>query len=169
MSLHLTGGGNQRTNPRPNSRDVQSHSAYVGHAVHSVNFQSVLPTSSGNVFGLGPANYRMILSGTMNVTALANANTQTTLAHNLGYSPLVIGSVNNSTVSGFSFTGPVDVPLPSWLSANRGSDLSGVVTFPIYASMMVDQANVYVTTINASNVEKDFTVTFYLFQQGTQT
>jgi len=169
-ALHsIDRSSSDRGTPAPNYHDASYISGgapiinvpRAAHKTASVNYVSSVTnasTQSGTFNG-----YKILVQkGTMTVNG-SGTTIVTTLAHNLGYAPLVEGAINNASVSNIS--GKVNIPLPTWLNVN----LAGAnILLSVWGSMMVDATNVYVYTLNTTGSNVSYTVTYYLYQQQAQ-
>lgn len=168
MSLHDVDKGSQdRGDPTPNHNDQLVDGAIKAHGTNSVNY--VTDSSTANQQNLFGGNARLIQQGTVeavvpNGSSGVIISTTTTLAHNLGYTPIVAAYINNITGSGYG------IQLPMWISfgANTGAtggapEYLGVTR---YMTAAADGTNLYILTYSSgSALAANYTVTYYLYQQ----
>lgn len=90
-----------------------------------------------------------------------------TIPHGLNYAPFVIGAINQTVNTAIPFN-LVSVILPTFLSANIGGSVSGVVSFNAYLYLLVDETNIYAQLLNATGDSGTITVTYYIYQQPVE-
>jgi len=166
MSLHdVDKTGGRRSASKLNQNDSLSQRMAVG--TPSVNYTTQENASSNaQLFG---GNARLIKTDTVQVvapdgTAGVITTTTTTVAHGLGYAPIVTAYMNNILGGGYG------IQLPMWVSFGANTDgvggapeYLGVIRYMTFAS---DTTNIYILTYSSgSAVATNYTITYYLWQQ----
>lgn len=148
-----------RSSPSPNIFDKLPADTVMARGTQSTNYTTAPPNTQG-IPGVQLGVLSLVQVGVANVVASGAAETVTTVQHNLGFAPYVIGAINGATVTGIS--GLVNVFLPTWLAVTT---TEGNITFVIYTSTMSDNTSLYIYTINASGGPFSIEVTYYLYRQ----
>lgn len=171
MAIHHTDKNSPaRTAPYPNIHDTQDVTR-MAHGTNSVNYiTDASPTFNGPSILYG--NARLVQSGTVTVvtpngTSGTITTTTTTLAHNLGYTPLATAFMNNIQPVGYGITLPIWVSFGNNTGGSGGApEYLGIIRYMTYA---VDATNFYVLTYSSGvAVAANYTITFYLYQQIAQ-
>lgn len=161
MAIHsVDKSSDGRDNPKPNTHDTIEDTFRQAHGTNSVNYVTAPDSFSAQSAILG-GNARLVASGTLTVENDGSTTTVASVPHSLGYTPLVIASLNNATITAVPEI--VSIPLPTWASA---AIAGGNVVFQIWLEAMASVDAVYVQMLNASGNPITITVTYYLYQQA---
>lgn len=98
-------------------------------------------------------------------TLVNDGSTQTvlTIPHNLGFVPIALCFLNNSTIGTIGTN--LSLQLPTFTEASIGGVTAGVVTFAAYLFSVVDQTNLDIVLFNATGAPKSYDITYYLLQE----
>ena len=164
--------GGERSEPVVNPPDtIEDGVGRMAHGTNSVNYHTPATINTNGPTILA-GNARMVKSGVASVvvpsgnSGLVGLNT-TTIALNLGYSPLAFASLNNAQING---GGAFNLALPLPLSlGNDTGGTGGVAEFLAisgYMQFATDATNFYVITFTSGSfVGATYQVTYYLYQQ----
>lgn len=178
MALHSVDKNlNSRSKPYPNSHDLfvdhQGAVQPMAHATPSVQYTQpgfvpqTMTGPGGTQIPLASLG-QFLATGTMNCTPTGSLEDVFSIPHGLGYAPIVIGMMNNSTVTGISDNGTTTVMLPTWLKSAIGTvGGSSVFLFTKYATMMSDPTSVFCYLVNPSADTTPFAITYYLYKQNS--
>lgn len=107
---------------------------------------------------IGQNSFVILKSGTFSISAAANSNNTTTLAHGLGFLPIplcFLSAANNT----------IYYPLPQWTSLTR-DDVNNQIKFATWIDCNVDTTNLYVDFFNSlGGTGGPFNIKYYLLQQ----
>lgn len=116
---------------------------------------------------------QVIKKGSFNVSSSGATLNTSSVAHGLSFTPVVLGFLNNVTVTSVTTTG--SLPLPTWGSANldtlKAAALNGGVATPdvifnTYVQILCDNTNVIGLLLNATGAAvAPLTITYYLLQE----
>lgn len=130
------------------------------------NFQTIASTLESNSF-------RIVTGGLTSVSSDGSATNWTTVAHNLGFAPVVFAYLTGVNLSGITSNG--NIPLPTWAGASvdtlKSTALNGGVAKPVFImsswiEAVADATNFYVVLYNATGASiSALPVQYYLVQQ----
>ena len=107
----------------------------------------------------------IVKAGVTSVSSDGSAVTETSVAHNLGYRPIVISFLNGVSLSegGSTIYSDADIPLPIYGNLTA---TGGFLEFIEYIHAAVDNNNVYFIYVNAvSAVQPALPIKYYLFRE----
>jgi len=174
MAVHdVDRNGPDRGNPNPNTHDLNFVSSggpiintpRPAHGTNSVN--PVTDATSTDQASLLSGIGQLVKTGSVTMTLNGSATTTVSFSHGLGYTPYMIAAINNatSTIATGTATG-VSLFLPTFLIANIGTDVAGVVTFQTYLYGFANSTTVYFNCLDAGANSGHVTITYYLYRQA---
>lgn len=162
-----------RSTPIPNHTDTVINGATKAHGTLSSNYTSdatttpVGGTNSGTAGGgktVASGYKQLVLTVPVTVVNSGGTVTTATLAHPLGYVPIVEASLDNATIStaGGSVSG-ASLPLPGFTSADLST--SNEIKFATWLYAFADINNIYVNMLNTTGSPISITVTCSLYRR----
>lgn len=106
--------------------------------------------------------FKIIRTGIIQVSSDGSTLNYGSLPHNLTFTPIVQGYLNNATIGSITTTGSIPLPLPTSVDFS----LAGTVLFTSYLSIFADTTNIYALLYNGTGSPiSTLTVTYYLLQE----
>jgi hypothetical protein len=152
-----------RGTPSVNTHDKLPADVMMANGTLSTNYILSSPNPNG-IQGVQLGALSLVQVGTAVISNNGSTLTTQTQNHGLGFAPYMVAALNNASISGIS--NPINLLLPTFLSASAGGVTTGAVTFGSYLYGLVDQYNAYFQMINATGSPISVTVTYYLYRQS---
>lgn len=127
-------------------------------------------TISDLVFNSNQDTFKIIKKDTITVTTTGGTVAYAQVPHGLNFTPIVLGFLNNATItfSGNTIISGGSIPLPTW--GNVAFDLTTpTLDFSVWYQILSDNTNVVAMILNSAGVTRTETFTYYLLQESAQT
>lgn len=112
--------------------------------------------------------FKIIIEGDATFTIPADRVSSLIIPHNLGFAPLSQVFLNQVDVG--NVANDINIPLPTWLSANIDNVTTHTVTFGSWVFASTDTVNLYITCLNASGGSLgDIPVKYFILQESAGT
>lgn len=168
MLFDVGKGADDRSDSKPNTHDTLIPGAHKAKGTTSENHVGGLLASAVNANNentAGPSALRsgfgrLIQANTVEVINDGSSQTVTSIAHNLGFTPVMVSTLADAAVT--NVPEAVSIFLPTFLTL---STVGGYVQFSSYILGFPSANNVYFQLINGTGNPISVLVTYYLYQQ----